>query len=299
MRAIDELPKNVHDRLEYLEFMLRFRGWISRSDLIDSFGIGEAAATRDIRLYKDMAEQNLVLNQRSKKYEIVEDLFTPIFELKVSSALSKLRTSKVSHALGMGDANGILCPRRLSLPKIDFLAKVTRAISGKKLLKISYRSIQNGQSKKVIRPHAIFDNGMHWYVRGYDESAPENPYRSYALTRIMSIEIADLENDDHTIGSESNDHQWNRVVNLELVPHPNKKNVPNPKTIEHDFDMVKGVTKIEVRAAIAGYWLQHWNVDCTENHTLKGYQYQLCLKNHQALYDVESRKIAPGLSDYS
>lgn len=298
MKEINELPKNVYDRLEYLEFMLRFRGWISRVDLTLRFGIGEAAATRDIRLYKDLSEQNLMLNQSSKKYEILEKTFRPIFELPISSALSKLRTAKVSEALGMSEFDGILCPQRLSLPKIELIAKVTRAISGTKQLNIAYRSVNNGLSKKTIRPHAVFDNGIHWYVRAYDESNPDSPYRSYALTRIVSIEIGDDSDPNASVGGALTDYQWNRMVNLELVPHPNKKNVKCPETIEHDFNMSNGCLKLSVRAAVVGYWLHHWNVDCTEDHNLKGYDYQLWLRNHPTLYDVESRVIAPGLSTY-
>ena len=300
MKDINELPKNVYDRLEYLEFMLRFRGWISRADLTERFGIGEAAATRDIRLYRQFAENNLLLNQSSKKYEILEQTFFAIFSLPINAALSKLRTAKVSEALGLSEFEGILCPPRLALPKIDFLAKITRAISGFKQLKITYRSVKNGLSQKVIIPHAIFDNGIHWYVRAYDESKVKSErFRSYALTRIVSIEIGNSFELSSSIGNGNMDFQWNRMVNLELIPHPNRKNVFCPETIEHDFNMEDGFMKLTVRAAIAGYWLHHWNVDCTEDHSLKGYDYQLWLRNHQTLYDVESRGIAPGLSTYA
>ncbi|MEB8430754.1 WYL domain-containing protein [Cocleimonas sp. KMM 6892] len=295
---LNELPKNVYDRLEYLEFMLRFRGWVSRADLTERFEIGEAAATRDLRLYKGFAEKNLKLNQTNKKYEIQEDSFTPIFELPISSALSKLRTAKITEAINVSEFNGISCPPRLAFPKIDFLAKITRAISGAKQLKIKYRSVDNGLSEKILQPHAIFDNGIHWYVRAYDVTASENPFRSYALTRIENIEI--LENNDVYVlqGGGNMDFQWNRMVNLVFVPHPNRKNVKNPETIEYDFNMEEGCLKLTVRAAIAGFWLHYWNIDCTEDHSLKGYEYQLWLKNHQTLYDVESRIIAPGLSTY-
>ena len=91
---ISELPKNIYDRLEYIEFMLRFRGWVSRIDLTERFGIGEAAATRDIRQYREFAKSNLELNQSTKKYEIIESSFDPLFDLQISSAMSKLRTSR-------------------------------------------------------------------------------------------------------------------------------------------------------------------------------------------------------------
>ena len=294
MDSINELPKNVYDRLEYLEFMLRFRGWVSRSDLTERFGLGEAAATRDIRLYRDFSPDNLMLNQSSKKYEILDEGFRPVFDLRVQAALSKLRGGKICDALGMSDSGGFLCPARLVLPDVDVLATITRAISVGAQLKTVYRSVQNGQSEKRLVPHALFDNGIHWYMRAFD--LDKEQFRAYALTRICSVDI-----DRQVRGIPDlklKDFQWSRMVSLELIPHPNRKNVPQPETIDHDFKMKDGVLKLMVRAAVVGYWLHHWNVDCTEDHHLKGYDYQLWLRNHQTLYDVESRGIAPGLSTY-
>jgi len=49
-----------------------------------------------------------------------------------------------------------------------------------------------------------------------------------------------------------------------------------------------------VRAAVAGYVLRRWNVDCTEDHNLKGDEYHLWLRNRQALYGVQNLMLAPG-----
>lgn len=294
MMSINEIAKNVHDRLEFLEFMLRFRGWVSRADLTERFGLKEAAATRDIRLYRDYAENNMELNQRTKKYEILDDSFKPLFELTAQRALAKIRTEKICEALGMSDFDGVLCPPRLSLPCLDVLSNITRAISSGAHVNAQYFSVQNGHSEKHLFPQAIFDNGFNWYLRAFDTK--KNEYRTYVLTRFLSVSV-DTES-ELTPELKTKDFQWNRMVPLELVPHPNRKNVPCPETLIHNFRMKDGCLKIIVRAIVAGYWLRHWNVDCTEDHSLKGYNYQLWLRNHHTLYDVESRKIAPGLADY-
>ena len=52
-----------------------------------------------------------------------------------------------------------------------------------------------------------------------------------------------------------------------------------------------------VRAAMAGYLLRRWNVDCTEDHGLKGTEYHLWLRNRQALYGVTNLVLAPGYGD--
>lgn len=300
MSNINELPNNIYERLEYLEFMLRFRGWVSRTDLKDKFGISDAAATRDIRYYKglrigeDSQDLNMSLNNVTKKYEINNSTFEPIFSLTIQQALAKIRKKKFCDALEMGASDGVLTPPRLGLPNIENLANITRAISNGNALDIKYRSVKNGFSNKTVIPHSLFDNGIHWYMRVYDKKRER--FIDCALTRVESTSINPTS--PSTKEKKSSDHQWNRIVKLELVPHPNRINVKNPKTIEYDFHMEQGCLKLEVRAPVVGYWLSIWNVDCTEDHSLEGYQYQLWLQNHQTLYDVDSRGIAPGLSDY-
>ncbi|RTR30663.1 helix-turn-helix transcriptional regulator [Shewanella atlantica] len=303
MNNIKDLPINIYERLEYLEFMLRFRGWFSRLDLKDRFGISDAAATRDISHYrksaknKDEEDLNVTFNQVTKKYEIKDDTFFPLFDISINHALSKIRNPKICEALDMGECNGVLAFPRLSIPKLDDLSNITRAISNEHTLKVDYHSVGNGHSTKKLLPHSIFDNGIHWYMRAYD--LEKEKFRSYALTRIVASKIIISDEIKANKSSKSRDESWNRIVNLEIVPHPNRKNVKNPETIALDFNMENGVLKLPVRAAVAGFWLAMWTIDCTKDHSLEGYQYQLWLRNHDSLYDVDSRSIAPGLSDYN
>ena len=59
--------------------------------------------------------------------------------------------------------------------------------------------------------------------------------------------------------------------------------------------MKNGVLKKDMRAAIAGYILRRWNVDCTYDHHLEGGEYHLALKNIEALDDsVDTMTLAPG-----
>jgi len=83
----------------------------------------------------------------------------------------------------------------------------------------------------------------------------------------------------------------NRIVELEIVPHPSLK---HPETIAMDYCMERNILQVNVRAAVAGYLLRRWNIDCSEQHSLKGNEYHLWLKNYPALYGVDNLVIAPG-----
>jgi hypothetical protein len=61
--------------------------------------------------------------------------------------------------------------------------------------------------------------------------------------------------------------------------------------------MDKGMLQLTVRAALVGYLLRRWNVDCTEDSSLKSGEYQLWLRNRQTLYGAENLTIAPGYQE--
>jgi hypothetical protein len=87
------------------------------------------------------------------------------------------------------------------------------------------------------------------------------------------------------------DIQWTRIVELELVPHPDQ---PRPEITEMDYGMRDGVLRMKLRAATAGYILRKWSVDCSPDHSLRGYEFRLWLRDHLALYGVKNAVLAPG-----
>lgn len=287
--STEDLSFAIKERLQYIEFLLQFRGWLSRADLVSKFSMSAPAATRDFRKYKEIAPENLDFDDSQKRYVIKEVSFKPIFPLRIYEALGKLRSPIIADSLGLSEHDSFISPPRLSLPRLDVLMSITRAVLNSDAIEISYFSVENGASKRVIAPHSLVDNGLRWHVRAYDFKRKK--FSDFVLGRI--IEIANSDENVRPSLSRAGDNQWNRFIRLELAPHPNPENVPNPKTIQHDYDMKDNAIIIQVRASVAGYWLRLWNVDCTKNATLKGREYQLWLKNHETLYDVESAMLAP------
>ena len=117
-------------------------------------------------------------------------------------------------------------------------------------------------------------------------------FRDFVLTRIENpalIENSHVQDDE----TPSEDAYWSRIVELELVPHP-KRNSEDHQIIMMDYEMKDGVLSVQVRAAIAGYLLRQWSVDCSVDKSLEGEEYRLWLRNHPILYGIDSAKLAPG-----
>jgi len=284
---IDSISQAQRERLFHIDFKLRFLGSINRNDLVDRFGIKEAAATRDISIYKDLASDNLNYDTKAKTYSQTKK-FVPLFSYDDKQAVSAL-------SIGFGDDYVSNCsamiptesPTQLNLTSLDCLAEITKAIYKRKALLIEYRSLTSGLSKREVVPLGLVNNGLRWHVRAFDRR--KSVFSDFVINRILGTELLDGE-----IGSnetKENDIQWNRIVEMHIVPHPKLK---HPKTIEIEYGMVNGMLKLQVRAAVAGYVLRHWNIDCSEGHELLGPEIHLWLKNLPTLYAVENLVIAPG-----
>ena len=286
-QRVESLSHAQRERLAYIDFRLYFFGEIGRPDLAGRFGVAPAGATRDIALYREIAPQSIEFDGSSKVYRIGKQ-FLPIFEHAPQRVLSSL-------ALGFGEGLSGLSqpllpcesPIALSSPKMDVLAPICRAIHAKRPVAIRYHSMSSGESERVIVPFALVDTGLRWHVRAFDRKSGE--FRDFVVTRIEAPTLIDEEPQANE--RPDNDIQWTRIVEMDFVPHPRLR---RPEIIRMDYGMKDGSIRMRVRAAVAGYMLLRWSVDCSPDHSLKEEQYRLWLSDPLALYGVENAKLAPG-----
>ena len=285
---MDEFSFAQKQRLAYIDFKLYFTGMVTRSEIVSHFELGLAAATRDLKFYKDNAPENMAYDNVEKKYFITTQ-FKPIFKHDARRTLIKLANNISDGFDSIGDTSfPIESPSQLNVPDIDIIAKLSQAIINHKPINVIYTSLSSGSGARELVPHSIVDNGLRWHLRAYDRKSKS--FRDFVLTRITKVTI--LAQTPSSEEDKSEDHQWMRMVPLQIIPHPN--NVKHPTAIKLDFAMEKGVLEVNVRAAMAGYLLRRWNVDCSESGSLSGPEYQLYLKNIQTLYGAENLAIAPG-----
>jgi hypothetical protein len=290
-KKLNGISFSQKQRLAFIDFLLMFKGSFSRVDLTSKFEMGMANATRDIALYRELAPSNSDFDNTSKTY-IQSKKFKPLFEYEPRKTLAKL-ANKISDGF-----DGVLevsfpvdAPMQLNVPDINVVAKLVQAVLNKKAVSIIYTSLSSGSKAREIIPHTIVDNGLRWHVRAFDRNT--NSFRDFVITRISKVTLLDNAIDEFE--NEIEDNQWMRKMDLHLVPHP--INIEYPQAIELDFGMEQGLLQITIRAALVGYLLRRWNVDCTEEGTLKGGEYQLWLRNRQTLYGAENLMIAPGYQE--
>ncbi|MFZ6870985.1 helix-turn-helix transcriptional regulator [Undibacterium sp. Di27W] len=286
---LTELPAAQRERLAFIEFRLWFLGKVTRKDVMERFGIASAAGTRDLVLYKELAPDNATYEGKMYHYR---DSFQPLFQHQAERVLSALCS-------GFGDGEGSIgqdllahdLPARLNQPKLADLATVTRAIHGQYPLSLSYHSMKTGLSPREIVPLALVDSGLRWHVRAYDRNKQE--FRDLVLTRMENIRPIKNQDARHAVQEHEQliaDEQWQLMVNIELRPHPTH---PHPSSIMRDYGMKNGKLEVKLRAAVAGYVLRQWQVDCSPEGYLDTASYRLKLANISALDQVKNAVLAP------
>ncbi len=125
-------------------------------------------------------------------------------------------------------------------------------------------------------------------MRAYDRKG--NRFRDFVFTRFTFIDL--LQGPVHVHEASPYDQQWQQIVNIILIPHPNIK---QSKAIEMDYNMSDGKLSIQLRTAVAAYVLRQWQVDCSADQTESDKGCQLALANHEVLELIENISLAPGV----
>lgn len=284
---LSKVSLSQRERLAFIDFNLQFFGKISRGDLISRFKTGLAASTRDFAAYRDIAENNLALDHSTKHYYRTST-FKPLFAFSADTILQ---------SVSKGFSDGIIsdtqpsthCFEAVQLihPDIDIIATLMRAIHNEQACIVKYVSVSSGEQQRRLVPHAMINNGHRWHVRGFDGKS--KTFRDFVCTRFTEVSELGAPSESHELAHA--DTQFNRFVELVLIPHPS---ISNPRAIEMDFAMQNSQKSMRVRAAVAAYILRQWQVDCSVDARISNQGCQLALKNTQVLDHIENPQIAPG-----
>lgn len=272
MKQGDHLPAKQEERLKFVERLVYFDGAISREDIMNRFDISAASATSILSAYSQRAPENMSYNVRLKRYEIGK-LFKPVFGVRMLTERIPVYTMPKLHKPADDNA-------------IDMLALISRAVQQTLSLTITYSSA-SGKSNRQVVPVAFADNLLRWHLRAYDRKRQR--YADFVFRRILGAKIVKgdtIQDHEHP----DNDTQWHSFVNLKIKAHPHNR------TDAHSFDMSDNTHKIKIRAAMAGYFLQLWNVDCSPNADLRGCQFQYILTNIPEAAEIANLNLAPGYS---
>ncbi|HGI5212758.1 TPA: WYL domain-containing protein [Providencia alcalifaciens] len=277
------------ERLAYIDLCLRYLGRISRADIMSQFNVAQAAASKDLALYRELKPDNAQIDTATKSTVILPHTYTPLVKINVYTALNLLQYGfsrsellKRNALLPIEEVDPLYQPERL---KEEQVAIVTRAIKGQFGIRCFYGSKSGEHGTRLLFPSALFVDRKNWYFRAYErneENVQRSGFKNFKLSRLFDV------SSEMTIFptlAEQTDNEWHEKITFIIT----FKKQLSPETIDEisrEFSINGNVHSVTCRAALACYVKTNWKIDLTgdENKTWLYFD----VLNKEALQDVES-----------
>lgn len=270
-------------RLHYIEVMAWYTGVVTRSDVARAFGLSDPAATKDLKLYGELAPGNLVYHHGvfgfvpapGFRAEFAD--LTPARVLPIIAANLAVASGPYGAELIYGLPTDAL-PLPARLPSAETLAQITRAIVRRRKLRVRYRSLsdRDARSDRMLEPHSLVNTGLRWHVRAYHEETCD--FRDFVLSRVEAAECLETPAES----SMQYDDDWVERVDVQLAPHRGL-DASKRANLLLDYGANGDVVTVNVRRALLGYVLRQLNVDTTLDHSLNPNAHQLMLLNREEI----------------
>lgn len=282
-KPLADIKWATQQRLQYIEIMAFYTGVVTRSDVARAFGISDAAATKDLKLYTRLSPANLIYRHTvfgfvpSEAFQAAFADLSPAVVLPMIAANLAIAKGPYAEEQIYGiTVDSLPLPNRL--PDAAVLAQIVRAIRHQKKLSVIYHSLSdsNKSPEREIEPHSLVNTGLRWHVRAYNNNSYD--FRDFVLSRFVAARLLDE-------AAESNaeyDDDWVEMVSLQLTPHP-KLGAQKQASLLFDYHAEDGVIALNVRRALIGYALQRLSVDTTFNHSMNPNAYQLIVMNRDEI----------------
>ena len=282
VKMLNEIKFATRQRLQFIEVMAYYTGMISRSMLAKAYGISDPAATKDIKLYNDLAPTNLEYNPSLFSFVPTASFDEVFADLSPQSVLSMFAQNllTIDNPSGSAPIYGISVehlPLPARLPDKAVLAQIIRAMKAGTQLKVTYHSLtprDEAENSRIIEPHALINSGLRWHMRAYNHDSYD--FRDFVLSRFTSAQQLA----EPAESNQNYDDTWTELVQIKLKAHPGL-NDKQRTALNYDYDMLEGEIEIEARGALVGYVLQQLKVDTTADFRLNPNAYQLVVTNRE------------------
>ncbi len=287
-QTISRLKWANRQRLQYIEIMAFYTGVVTRSDVARTFGLSDAAATKDLNLYNQIAPDNLIYKHTVFGFVPSAHFKAAIADLSPATALPMIASNltmvggaQPQHLVYGVPVEPLPLPTRL--PNKEILAQIIRATKHHKKLQVHYLSLSDRhdaqsipENQRIIEPHALVNTGLRWHIRAYNEETFD--FRDFVLSRISKAKVLDAEAES----SPEFDDSWVEFVDVKLMPHP-KLNQRKRNSLLLDYAASDGIIALQVRGALLAYLLQRLSVDTTEDFSMNPNAYQLVIVNRDEI----------------
>ena len=255
---------------------------MSRSDLMEQFGVSVNQASTDLNRYIAIAPDNMVYDRSARAYVRGSAFNEQFLEPDARRYLAQLRS--VADGIRDREESWIAnLPRYAAAPTpvrgVDpvTLCSVVGAIGKSEAIEIKYQSLSSPEPHwRWIAPHAIAFDGLRWHTRAL--CLNNECFRDFLISRILEIRRSRASE-----RSAADDRDWHSKVTLEIGPHPELSDT-QAKLIALDYGMRRGKARIRVRRALLYYALRRLGLD-TDPTARKPQDQQIVLLNREVIHE--------------
>lgn len=230
----------VEERQRWIDGALRWEGSFNRRDAASRFGISSSQVSADVAAYNQLGSGFAIYDYRQWLY-VAGTRHQSVFGVELGEWM-RLRQGSVpdgaepvpnfAPAFDEKAVQALLVATRRSRP-----CEVT-----------SYSEPRGGSHLAIMHPHALFQDGPHWFARCWDET--RRGFTDLCLAHVLEARIAEGR---QWVPAEA-DGSWTTMVRLPLVVNPN---LPPERRflVERETGMRDGRVVVTMRRALVGRFL--------------------------------------------
>jgi hypothetical protein len=253
----------ARERLRRVEFLLWWRGWVGRQDLVEGFGISVAQASGDLQRYAEVNPGAMIYQTSRKRYESAEGMVCRLHEPVFADAVRLFFGGGLPAGRAAGAADDRLVMIDLPQRKIDVMIarRVLIALLEGRELRVRYLSLNSGSDEwRNMVPGGLGWDGHRWHVRAWCGKRGE--WRDFVLGRMIAAEWP-----GSVAGELPEDQDWKTVDVVKLKINPDLS-PERREAIRLDYDLPGEHLEIRVRRSMKPYLLAAMFIDHESHNEL-------------------------------
>lgn len=260
--------KSEHDnnwaarsRLRRIEYLLWWRGWVRRSDLMRDFGVSIAQTSSDLQRYNSLNEGAMTYNLSSKRYEAAPRMTCKMFDASLEEAVRDFLDGGMTPGgvpfPGPASPAERLAMLELPVRRIDrqVARRVMIALLGNQWVKVKYHSLNSGTvAKRKLAPGGLAWDGSRWHLRAFCDERKE--WLDFVLGRMSSVDWPDAK----VPADLPKDEDWHTVETIKLTINPDLSK-EQQEALRMDYGIAGKTLDMRVRKAMKSYLMAHLHLD--------------------------------------
>lgn len=248
----------ARERLRRVEFLLWWRGWIGRQDLVEVFGISPAQASGDLQRYAGINAGAMIYQTSRKRYEAVEGMMCVLHEPAFEEAVRVFLGGNGGRAGWSDEAISEARLAVIALPKrridVGIARRILMALLEKRSVRVRYVSVNSATDEwRELVPGGLGWDGRRWHLRAWCMTRQD--WRDFVLGRMVAVEWPGA-----VSGELPDDTDWLTFDTVKLRINPELSGEQR-EALRMDYDLAGETLEIRVRRSMAPYLLAGMFID--------------------------------------